>query len=130
MSREVILDAIARLESGNGNGNSRNGESSRNSLLSRCRSIESRAPDVMFGASEVREILGLVLEQVRWSAEEQNNLQSDNGGADNEDEDMQDEELTIEEAPGPPEKSLSRSRYYQTQLELIGVRNSRVRFSH
>ena len=83
----------------------------------------------MFGASEVREILGLVLEQVRWSAEEQNNLQSDNGGADNEDEDMQDEELTIEEAPGPPEKSLSRSGYCQTRLELIGMRNSQSQFN-
>ena len=100
------------------------------SLLSRCRALQGGAPDVVFSHEEVREILTLVLEQVRWSAEEQNNLQSDNGGADNEDEDMQDEELTIEEAPGPPEKSLSRSRYYQTQLELIGVRNSRVRFSH
>jgi hypothetical protein len=87
-------------------GNSRNEASSKqpkadskNSLLPRCRAIESAASDVMFDPSEVREILALVLEQVRWPAEEQNNLEGDDGGIDNDDEDIQDEELTIEERP-------------------------------
>ena len=82
-------------------GNSRNEASSKqpkadskNSLLPRCRAIESAASDVMFDPSEVREILGLVLEQVRLSAEEQIN----DGEADNDDE-SEDEELDIEERP-------------------------------
>jgi hypothetical protein len=54
------------LESENGNGNSRNGEGSKNSLLSRCRALQSGAGDVMFAHEEVREILSLVLEQVRY----------------------------------------------------------------
>src|SRR5262249_3542234 len=68
----------------------------KNSLLSRCRAIESGASDVMFDPSEVREILGLVLEQVRWSAEEEINDDSDDGKADN-DNDRPDEEFAIEE---------------------------------
>src|SRR5262249_16381256 len=36
--------------------------------LSRCRTIESRAPDVIFDPSEVRQILELVLEQARQQA--------------------------------------------------------------
>ena len=106
VSREAILDAIAQLECERQDGNSREGASSKkpkadsnNSLLSRCRAIERQAPDVIFDPSEVREILGLVLEQVRWSTEEQNNLQSDDGGTDNDDEEIQDEEMTIEERP-------------------------------
>jgi hypothetical protein len=106
VTKEAILDAIARLECERQNGNSRKRTSSKqskagskNSLLSRCRAIESGAADVMFDPSEVREILGLVLEQVRLSGEEQNNLESDDGGIDKDDENMQDEELTIEERP-------------------------------
>jgi hypothetical protein len=106
VSREAILDAIARLESERQNGNSpkKPKADSNNSLLSRCRAIESGAPDVMFEPSEVREILGLVLEQVRWSAEEQNNLQSDDGATANDDGDIQDEELSIEERPWSAEE--------------------------
>jgi hypothetical protein len=101
VTKDAILDAIARLECERQNGNSRNGASSKqpkadsnNSLLSRCRAIESATSDVMFDPSEVREILGLVLEQVRLSAEEQIN----DGEADNDDE-SEDEELDIEERP-------------------------------
>jgi len=103
-AKEAIIDAIARLEYEKRNGNSRNEASSKqpkadskNSLLFRCRAIESAAADVMFDPSEVREILRLVLEQVHWSAEEQNNLESDDGGTDNDR--GQDEEPTIEERP-------------------------------
>jgi hypothetical protein len=104
VTKQAILDAIVRLECEKQNGNSHNEASSKQpkadlkrSLLSRCRAIENAASDVMFEPSEVREILGPVLEQVRWSTEERNNLQNDNGAADNDDEDIQDEELTIEE---------------------------------
>jgi hypothetical protein len=106
VTKEAILDAIARLECEKRNGNSCNEASSKQpkadskrSLLSRCRAIESGAADVLFDPSEVREILGLVLEQVRWSAEEQNNFENDDGATANDNEDIQDEELTIEERP-------------------------------
>jgi hypothetical protein len=46
----------------------------------------SAAPDVMFDPSEVREILGLVLEQVRSGAEEEINDDAGFGEADNDDE--------------------------------------------
>jgi hypothetical protein len=103
VTKEAILDAIVRLECERQNEHSRNGSSpkepkadSNNSLLSRCRAIESGAPDVMFDSSEVREILGLVLEQARSSAEEEINEDAADDEADN-DEDS--EELTIEERP-------------------------------
>ena len=80
-------------------------------------------------ASEVREILGLVLEQVRSGAEEEINEDAAYGEADN-DEDSQDEELAIESAPGLLERSPSRSRYFQTRRALIGARNSPGRSSH
>jgi hypothetical protein len=105
VTKEAILDAIAKLEGKKRNGNSGNGASSKepktesnNSLLSRCRAIENGAADVMFDPLEVREILGRVLEQVHWSREEQNDLESDDGEADNDD-DSQGEEFTIEERP-------------------------------
>jgi hypothetical protein len=99
VTKEAILDAIARLECEKRNGNSCKPKvDSKRSLLSRCRAIESGAADVMFDPSEVREILGLVLEQVRC-AEEQNNFENDDGATANDDEDIQDEELTIEERP-------------------------------
>jgi hypothetical protein len=86
VTKEAILDAIVRLECERQNGNSRNGTSPKepkadlkNSLLSRCRAIESAAPDVMFDPSEVRGILELVLEQVRSSAEEVNGCWLDCG---------------------------------------------------
>jgi hypothetical protein len=70
VTKEAILDAIARLECEKRNGNSRNEVSSKQpkadskrSLLSRCRAIERAASDVMFDPSEVREILGLVLDR-------------------------------------------------------------------
>jgi len=105
VTKEAILDAIARLECERQNGNSRNGISpkerkadSKNSLLSRCRAIESGTADVMFDPSEVREILGLVLEQVRLSAEEE--INEDAGyGEGNSDDESEDGELTIEERP-------------------------------
>jgi hypothetical protein len=49
----------------------------------------------MFSHEEVREILTLVLEQVRWSAQEQNNDKSDDGEADSGG-DSQAEEFTVE----------------------------------
>jgi hypothetical protein len=105
VTKKAILDAIARLECEKQNENSRNGSSpnepkadSKNSLLSRCRAIESAAPHVMFDPSEVREILGLVLEQVRSRAEEEIDEDVGDDEADN-DEDSQDEELAIEERP-------------------------------
>jgi hypothetical protein len=105
VTKQAILDAIARLECERQNGDSRNGASSKqskadsnNSLLARCREIESGAADVMFDPSEVREILGLVLEQVRSSAEEEINEDAGYGEADNNDE-SEDEELAIEERP-------------------------------
>jgi hypothetical protein len=52
----------------------------------------------MFDPSEVREILGLVLEQVRSSAEEKINEDAGYGEAGNNDE-SEDEALTIEEHP-------------------------------
>jgi hypothetical protein len=80
VTKEAILGAIAKLEGQRPNSDSRNGARSKqpegdpnNSLLSRCRSIETRASDVMFAPREVRKILRLVLEQVRSSAEEQTN---------------------------------------------------------
>jgi hypothetical protein len=58
-----------------------------------------KLPDhVVVIAKAVREILGLVLEQVRSSAEKEMNDDADYGEADN-DEDTQDEKLTIEERP-------------------------------
>jgi hypothetical protein len=103
VTREAILDAITRLECERQNGNSRNKASSKqpkadskDSLLSRCRAIESGASSVMFDPSEVREILGLVLDQVRLNAEEEINDDAGYGEADN-DEDDQDEEFAIEE---------------------------------
>ena len=105
VTKQAILDAIARLECERQNGDSRNGASSKqskadsnNSLLARCREIESGAADVMFDPSEVREILGLVLEQVRSSAEEKINEDAGYGEAGNNDE-SEDEALTIEEHP-------------------------------
>src|SRR5262245_34382228 len=90
VTKEAILDAIARLECEKQNMNSRNGASakqpkadSKDSLLSRCRAIESAAPDIMFDPSEVREILGLVVEQVRSSTEEEMNDDADGDEADN-----------------------------------------------
>jgi hypothetical protein len=100
LTREAILDAIARLQSESRNGNSCNGEGAKNSLLSRCRALQDGAADVVFSHEEVREILTLVLEQVRWSREEQNNVESDDDEADNNnDDDSQDEKLAIEERP-------------------------------
>ena len=98
LTKEAILDAIARLESENRNGNSPNAEGSKNSLLTRCRALARGEADVMFEPSEVREILTLVLEQIRWNSEEQNNAKSDDDDADSDD-DRQDEELAIEERP-------------------------------
>jgi len=105
VTKEAILDAIARLECQRQNGNLRDRTSPeklkanlKNSLLSRCRAIESAAPDVMFDPSEVWEILGLVLEQVRSSAEEEMNEDADYREADD-DEGSQGEELAIEERP-------------------------------
>jgi hypothetical protein len=105
VTKEAILDSIARLECERENGNSHNGTASKqpkadsnNSLLARCRAIESGAPDVMFDPSEVREILGLVLEQVRSRAAEEIDEDVGDDEADN-DEDSQDEELAIEERP-------------------------------
>jgi hypothetical protein len=105
VTKEAILDAIIRLECEKQNGNSRNGTppkepkaGPKNSLLSRCRAIESGAPDVTFDPSEVREILGLVLEQVRLRAEEEIDEDVGDDEADN-DEGSQDEELAIEERP-------------------------------
>jgi hypothetical protein len=98
VTKQAILDAITRLECERQNGNSpkKSKADSNNSLLARCRAIESRAPDVMFDPSEVREILGLVLEQVRSSAEEEMNEDADYGEADT-GEENEDEELEIEE---------------------------------
>ena len=100
LTKETILTAITKLEGERTNGDSRNGARSKqpegdplNSLLSRCRSIETRASDVMFAPSEVREILRLVLEQVRSSAEEQTNEAGGN------EEDALCEEFAIEERP-------------------------------
>jgi hypothetical protein len=105
VTKEAILDAIARLECESRNGNSHNGASSKqpkadsnDSLLSRCRAIESATPDVMFDPSEVRQILELVLEQVRSTAEEEINEDGGDDEADN-DEDSRGEGLTIEERP-------------------------------
>jgi hypothetical protein len=105
VTKEAILDAIARLECERQHGNSRNGTSSKkpkadsnNSLLSRCRAIESEASNVIFDPSEAREILGLILEQVRSSAEEEINEDAGYGEADNDDE-SEGEELAIEERP-------------------------------
>jgi hypothetical protein len=97
VTKEAILDAIARLECGASSKQPK--ADSKRSLLSRCRAIETGVSDVMFDPSEVRQILGRVLEQVRWSAEEQNNLENDDGATANDDEDIQDEELTVEERP-------------------------------
>src|SRR6516162_2192344 len=110
MTREAILDAITRLESEKRNGNSRNGESSKNSLLSRCRELQNGAVDVMFNPSEVREILTLVLEQVRYQGnseaqvvegtdDEERNDDNAVGYCDEEGGQSQPEELTIEERP-------------------------------
>jgi hypothetical protein len=98
VTKEAILAAIARFECERQNGTSpkKSKADSKNSLLSRCRAIESRAPNVMFDPSEVREILGLVLEQVRSSAEEEMNEDADYGEADT-DEENEDEGLDIEE---------------------------------
>ena len=99
---------IARLECERQNGDSHNGTSSKkrktdlkNSLLSRCRTIESRAPDVMFDPSEVRQILELVLEQLRSTAEEEVNEDASYSEADN-DEDSQDEEEPVAEVYALP----------------------------
>ena len=72
VTKEAILAAIARFECERQSGTSpkKSKADSKNSLLSRCRAIEGEASDVMFDPSEVREILGLILEQVRLSAEE------------------------------------------------------------
>jgi hypothetical protein len=90
VTKKAILDAIAQLECERQNGDSCNGASSKkakadsnNGLLSRCRAMESGAPNVMFDPSEVREILGLVLEQVRSSGEEEINGDDGYGEADN-----------------------------------------------
>jgi hypothetical protein len=98
LTKEAIHDAIAKLESESRNGSSRNGESSNHSLLSRCRALQSGTLDVMFDPSEVRVILTLVLEQVRWSAQEQNNDESDDGETGSGG-DRQAEEFTVEERP-------------------------------
>jgi hypothetical protein len=68
------------------------------SLLSRCRALQGGAPDVVFSHEEVREILTLVLEQVRWSAEEEINDESDDREAENGN-DRPIEEFAIEERP-------------------------------
>jgi len=98
VTKEAILDAIVRLECERQNGSlpKKSKADSKNSLLSRYRTIESRAPDVMFDPWEVREILGLVLEQVRSSSAEEINEDARYGEADNDDE-SEGEELTIEE---------------------------------
>jgi hypothetical protein len=98
VTKEAILDAIARLECENGNGNSRNGESSRNGLISRCRALQSGAGDVMFAHEEVREILTLVLEQVRYHNSSE---APEADGAD--DEDMSADCCDEHEGNGPPE---------------------------
>src|SRR5262249_26314688 len=120
VTKEAILDAIAQLECEKRNGNSRNEASSKQpkadskrSLLSRCRAIESGASDVMFDPPEVREILALVLEQVRSGAEEENNDGSDDGEAGNED-DSQEEEFTIEERPWSAGKIAEQIQILQT----------------
>jgi hypothetical protein len=97
VTKEAILDAIARFECERHNGTSpqKSKSDAKNSLLSRCRAIERGAPDVMFDPSEVREILGLVLEQVRSSAEEEINKDADYREADTDEE--SEEELDIEE---------------------------------
>jgi hypothetical protein len=108
VTREAILDAIARLESENRNRNSLNGEGSRSSLISRCRAIESRAADTMFDPSEVREILSLVLERVRYHKSSETSKADGADDADDvanycdgyeEDGPSKPEELTIEEHP-------------------------------
>jgi len=99
LTKEAILDAMARLEGENRNENSRNGEGSGNSLLSRCRALQSATPDGMFDPSEVREIFTLVLEQVRSSK-----ARIDEEGDEEElkgNDDTQEEELTIEDRPWP-----------------------------
>jgi hypothetical protein len=99
LTKETILTAITKFEGERQNGSSRNGASSKpevdslNSLLARCRSIESSASDVMFTPLEVREILRLVLEGVRSRAEEQQSEQDGN------EEDALCEEFAIEERP-------------------------------
>jgi hypothetical protein len=97
--KDAILDAIAKLECEKQNGNFRNGSpkvETKNSLLSRCRALQNGAVDVMFDPSEVREILGLVLEQVRSSAEEEMTEDVGDDEADS-DQDAQGEEFAIEE---------------------------------
>jgi hypothetical protein len=96
VTKESILEAIAALEK---NGNSHNGEASRNSLLSRLRAFQSGAADIMFDPVEVREILTLVLEQVRASKTSEpidEDLEIE-GDDDREEEENFDEEFTIEE---------------------------------
>jgi hypothetical protein len=96
VTKPAILDAIARFECERQNGTSlqKSKSNPKNSLLSRCRAIERGAPDVIFDPSEVREILELVLEQVRSSAEEEMTEDADEADTDEENED---EGLDIEE---------------------------------
>jgi len=90
VTKDAILDAIAGLECERQNAKRRNDSSPmepkadlKNSLLSRCRALQSVAFDVMFDPSEVWEILTPLLEQVRVSAAEEINDESDDGEADN-----------------------------------------------
>jgi hypothetical protein len=103
VTKELILDVITQLGRESRNGNSRNGKTSRNNLLSRCRALARGEADVMFDPSEVREILSLVLEQVRTAKAEEEINQQDGEieGEDERDEEKDDldEELTIEERP-------------------------------
>ena len=80
------------------------------SLLSRCRALQGGAPDVVFSHEEVREILTLVLEQVRYQGnseaqvvegtdDEERNDDNAVGYCDEEGGQSQPEELTIEERP-------------------------------
>jgi hypothetical protein len=103
VTKELILDAIAQLGRESRNGGPHNGNPSKNSLLSRCGALARGAAEVMFDPSEAREILTLVLAQVRAAkAEEEINqevgeIDGDLECSSEEGKDDLDEELTIEE---------------------------------
>src|SRR5262249_45737762 len=130
VTKEAILDAIARFECERHNGTSPQKSKSdpKNSLLSRCRAIERGAPDVMFDPSEVREILGLVLEQVRSSAEEEINEDADYREADTDEE--SEEELDIEERSWSAGEIAEQIQILSGAAEVDWARNSPGRFSH
>jgi hypothetical protein len=127
VTKGAILDAIARLEWEKRNGNSRKASSkqpkadSKNSLLSRCRAIESTASDVMFAHRKSGRFSPLYWN--KYAGVERRKTMSRAMMKPRTTTTDRMKNSPLKSAGGPLTRLPSRFRSFQRRRELIGARN-------